>query len=530
LGQNDTPSGPPDEGTTPIAGAADAAVPGGAPLMGDRAARGFVWLMGQTVFLRVVTFVGQLLLAHYLRKEDFGDVGLALTVHAFATILQQGGIAEVLVKRQKHISRWSNPAFWMSLTLGVSSAFLVAATAPLVALAYGEPDIVPLLYVLAASMVPSALIMVPEAKLNADLRFKALAGVGAASASSIILLSVVFAACGFGAMSMVLPRPIVLTVHWLVVMFLARPRVVLRPQARRWRYLLGDNLTLVLGKFCLIITHQGDYIVLGLLTSDAVVGVYYFAFGLSMQTMSLITQSLGNVLFPVLSKLDDPVRQAQGFIRAARLLALVGVPLCLLQAGVADPVIRELFNKEWVEAIPILQVLSLGMALRLVGSPAGSLFYAQGRFRTVLVLNACYAAAFLVAVTIGALAGGAMGVAIGASIYFAILGPVHMYVAVRPAGGSLGDILRVYAVPLVASVLALAPAVWVASLVPHVRGENWIKMACIGAVTGVLYTLLVRVMAPSLLHELFARVRGIPAVGSLSARAAQVLRLRQLPA
>lgn len=502
----------------------------GAPLMGGHAARGFVWLMGQTVFLRLVTLLGQLALAYYLFEDDFGDVGLAMTVHAFATILQQGGISEVLVKRQKHIDSWSNPAFWMSVVLGISAGALVAVSAPLVARAYGEPDIVPLLYVLAASLIPSALIMVPEAKLNADLRFRTLAGVGAASASAIMILSVVFAMCGLGAMSMVLPRPIVLTVHWIVAMILARPRVLRRPQARRWRYLVGDNLTLVLGKFCLIITHQGDYIILGLLTSDRVVGVYYFAFGLSMQTMSLVTQSLGNVLFPVLSKLEDPLRQTQGFIRAARLLALVGVPLCLLQAGVADPVIREVFPKRWLEAIPILQVLSLGMALRLVGSPAGSLFYAQGRFRTVLILNVCYAIAFLAAVTIGAYWAEAMGVAIGASIYFAILGPVHMYAAVRPGGGTLLDIWRVYAVPVFASAFSMGAAMWVSSFIPHVRGENWLRITTVTVVTGVLYLVLIRLCAPMLLKELFIRFQSLPAIGSLSVRLAHTLRLNCTPA
>jgi O-antigen/teichoic acid export membrane protein len=508
---------------TPTGGADARGAAAPAAAMGDRAARGFVWLMGQTLILRVVTLLGQLVLAYYLLEDEFGDVGLAMTVLAFAAILQQGGIGEVLVKRQAHLSRWSNPAFWMSLVLGIASGLLVAAAAPVAAWAYEDPDVVPLLYVLAISMVPAALIMVPEAKLNAELRFRTLAKVGVISATSQMALSVAFAASGFGAMSMVLPRPIVLTVHWVAVMLLAKPRVMWKPQARRWKYLISDNVTLVLGKLCIIVTHQGDYIVLGVLTTDKVVGLYYFAFGLSMQTMSLVTQSLGNVLFPVLSKLEDPKRQTQGFINAARLLALVGVPMCLLQAGVADPVIRELFKPRWFDAIPILQILSLGMALRLVGSPAGSLFYAQGRFRTVLVLNACYAVAFLIAVTIGALLADGIGVAVGASIYFAILGPVHMYVAIAPAGGSWRDVWNVYAVPVAASAAALAPSMWLADQVPPMAGRNWARMAVVTGGTGLLYLTLVRAFAPVLLEELFQRFRSMPVVGPLSNRVAAVL-------
>jgi PST family polysaccharide transporter len=501
----------------------DKAAPAGPALMGDRAARGFVWLLAQTMLLRAVTVIGQLVLAYLLTQEDFGVVALALTVHAFASILQQGGLTEILVKRQAHLHRWSNTAYWMSLALGASAGLLMAVGAPLAAIVYGNQRIIPLLIVLSISMVPAGLIVVPEAKLSAELRFRTLAVVGAVSVSAQMVLAVLFAALGMGAISMVLPRPIVLSVHALVVYLLARPRVRLRPQVRRWRYLISDNITLVLGKLCLLATLQGDYMVLGILTTERVAGVYYFAFGLSMQTMTLVTSNLGNVLFPVLSKLDDPVRQTQGFIRAARLLALVGVPLCLLQAGLADPVLRELFKGKWDDAIPILQILSLGMALRLVGSPAGSLFNAQGRFRTVLVLNSCYAVAFLSAVTAGALIAGGIGVAVGASIYFGLLGPVHMYIAISGNKGTWRDVWGVYAVPVLMSVAALAPAMWLADRLPPMPGRNWARMAVVTGTTGIIYLALASVLARPLLEELFARFGALPVVGRSAKRVAEIL-------
>ena len=58
-------------------------------------------------------------------------------------------------------------------------------------------------------------------------------------------------------------------------------------------------------------------------------------------------------------------------MRSARQLALVGVPLCLMQVAMADPGIRALFAPKWYPAIPVLQILSLGAALRVLGMPAG---------------------------------------------------------------------------------------------------------------------------------------------------------------
>src|SRR5262249_55336521 len=157
--------------------------------------------------------------------------------------------------------------------------------------------------------------------------------------------------------------------------------------------------------------------------------------------------------------------------------------------------------------------LSVGMSLRLVGSPAGSLMHAQGRFKTVLILNACYAAAFLSAVTAGAYVADGTGVAIAASAYFAILGPVHMYVAIRPGGGRWRDVLDVYAVPVCASAAALAPAMWLMEQIPAGPVQQWLRIGTVPLVTGSIYVILVRLVAHERLRELFVRLGHIPMIG-----------------
>ena len=58
----------------------------------------------------------------------------------------------------------------------------------------------------------------------------------------------------------------------------------------------------------------------------------------SNQVLQLLTLNLASVLFPVLSKLAaEPERQVGAFLRAARVLALVGIPICLAEAVLARP-------------------------------------------------------------------------------------------------------------------------------------------------------------------------------------------------
>src|SRR5688572_5777825 len=200
----ESPQPPPGPGATP------APPPAPAPGLADRTFGGFAWLAAQTVASKAISFAAQIVLAWILVPGDFGYVGLAMTVAAFVGLLQQAGVRDVLIQRQDAaFRRWATPAFWMSLALGLVAAAVMAAAAPLAAAVFRKPPLEPLILVLAIAAPLQALAVVPTARLQIDLRFKAIAGVTTAAQVLTSVLTVVFAKLGFGAYSFVLPAPIV---------------------------------------------------------------------------------------------------------------------------------------------------------------------------------------------------------------------------------------------------------------------------------------------------------------------------------
>ena len=95
-----------------------------------KTARGVVWVMAQTVSVKLVSTIGQIILAWLLLKEDWGLVALAYTVTTFTDLIYQAGIREVLIQRQKNFARWATPAFWMSLTFGLVGMLVTIGLAP----------------------------------------------------------------------------------------------------------------------------------------------------------------------------------------------------------------------------------------------------------------------------------------------------------------------------------------------------------------------------------------------------------------
>ena len=97
--------------------------------LAQKTVSGFFWLTAQTLGSKLVNTVGQVILARLLLPESWGLVGEAYTITAFAGLIQQAGLREILIQRQSHFRRWANPAFWMSLTLGCMGALIMVMLA-----------------------------------------------------------------------------------------------------------------------------------------------------------------------------------------------------------------------------------------------------------------------------------------------------------------------------------------------------------------------------------------------------------------
>jgi PST family polysaccharide transporter len=491
----------------PAAGSLAPEPPAVAPL-GQPTARGFVWLVGQTLASKVTSLLGQLVLTWLLDPADFGLVGLALTVSAVATIVQQVGLKEILIQRQRHLARWATAAFWMSLALGCVASALMLAVAPVAARLYEAPQLPRIILWIAAAAPLSALSTLPAARLHIQLRFRAIAGVNFAVATATTLLSVLFAWRGFGAYSFVMPMPFVAAGQAAGLWWLSRPTVSRRLHVRRWRYLASDSAWVLAAYICYTAFGQGDYVVLGMFYDKHVVGQYYFAFNLSTQAVSVFAINLWGVLLPALSKLqDNPVRQLAAFMRACRALSALAVPCCLAQAALAGPLVRLFFAAKWEPAIPILQLLSVGMALMVVGSPGASLLQSRGRFRTLFFAALGSVIGFFVLITIGTSAGGVKSVALAVAVFYAIYGPVNLYIGVRDVGGTWRHVAAIYVVPFSSAIIAIGCGAGVARLVPAVSRSDVLTIIVVLAVAASVYTYLLRRLIFDVWQELAEKLR-----------------------
>lgn len=504
--------------------------------LAQKTAGGFAWTMVQTVVTKVVNFVSTIVLAKLLLQSDFGVAGTAFAIATFANLIQEAGLQQILIHRQAEFGKQANAAFWMSVATGLLGGTLMSVLALPAARFCHAPQLAGLMLVLAIRSPFLALGTVPNARLQNELRFKVQAALQMVVATVVVALSIILAWLlrpEYKAYAFVLPLLGGAILRAILLWMIAPTPIRADFELGLWKNMAGSSCILLLTSFLFTVTSQGDYLVLAHLQTTYVAGIYYFAYNLTLQTTQFLTVNLSSVLFPTLSKLQhDPDRQRRAFLRATNLLMLFGVPICLLQAAVAGPMVRIMFPK-WEASIAVLQVISVAMSLQLVNMPALGMIQAQGRFKAQFLLSILCAVLFLGMVLVAAKSGGGdagiiswpwlarplkavfdaranvpVVVALAVTIYCSIIGPTCLYTAIRPVGGTIRDIWPIYVLPLGLSGLAIGLGMLVCHYLPGTRLGDYGKILGITLISAAVYLPAVRRLAPDSWAELIQRLQG----------------------
>ncbi len=411
-------------------------------------------MLSKSVVTRVAAFATQIALAWMLEPEHFGLIGLAYSIQGFAGIVQSTGVGIFLVSRQDDYERYANAGFWYSIFTGLVAAAIMLLCAPLAARLLDSPELVGLLLIMAIATPFQAIWTVPSARLSIDFRFRAAAIVNMFYWVGGMILSVLFAWAGFGAYSFVLPLLITKPLCAVILLLLARPPIHWRFQFSHWRSIVRLSVVVLFTAIFSKIVDMGDYLILGAFFDNETVGLYYFAYALSVQSIMLISLNLTGILFPILSKIqNDPERQRNAFIRASRVLALLAIPFSMVIAALADPLIRLIYADKWLPAIPLLQVLAVSMAFRASGSIAGSYLNSQKKFRLLLLASVIQCVLFFL-FTLPAAQIGLWEFVVAISFVYIISPVFNLLLAMGFSKGSLWALARIFWLPLLASALA----------------------------------------------------------------------------
>lgn len=473
--------------------------------IGASVLNGMSWMMVQTVAAKVVSVVGQIVLAWLLMPKDFGLISLVYTVTSIGLIIQQFGLNDVLLRRQNAFAIWLPVAYGISLVLGVISFVAIFIFGYLGSLLYHDHDVFLLVSFYAFTTPVQAITVIPATKLRIDLNFKALSALQIMDTGVTMLLTIILAYVGLGVYSFVIPPIFVAIVRMFMSFRMAHMTIRFKYTLRRWKYLATGSTMSLFHTVSQRIINQIDNSILGVLATQIIVGVYYMAFSLSIQVIGFIANLIPAVLFPSLAVLKgDKERIKVLYYRSLKMMGLVAAPFAVWQGATAKWVVAIFLSAKWVDTIPLIEILSVGMTFRAVASLWSTPYKVDGKFGRLARMSIFSMIGMGLFVYVLTARWGSIGTATSVSIFYVVISPIWLHDGFKLFGGTIKESMSIFTSPIISAVVGYVPLWYVFRyVVPNTN--NWI---CFGAITvfgTIIYVIVIRWLMP----DTFKEVKGI---------------------
>ncbi len=357
-------------------------------LSAARVTRGTAWATAETWGLQAVQLLTFLALARLLGPEVYGLVGIALSVNVLGeALIVEGGWIESVVQRRDLDRRHLDAIFWTVLGLGACMGILGALGATIVADLYGQPQLAPLMAVLAAAVPMRSLSIVPEALLCRRLDFAPLAVRSLLSVAIAGLVGIALAVAGAGAWSLAayqLIQPCVgALLVWRSVDY--RPAIAFSP---RFLFVMMPFVCTTLANRAVIAADTLlPRLVIGYFRGADPVGYYTVARKLMEVATQFLTRPLTRVGLSAFAAGDGPELLQQRFAWTMRLGSAMAWPGFLGLAIVAPDIVALVLGRGWEDAALALQGLALAGPAWATMRICAALLYGRGYPLAQLVID-----------------------------------------------------------------------------------------------------------------------------------------------
>lgn len=346
-------------------------------------------MVANSAITRIGSVASQIILAYLLSKEDFGVYALAVSIVSFTNTLRDGGVENYIIsKGVKAFHSLASDLFWVSLAFNAACALLLAAGGHIGSFIYTEPRLVPMLYITGLSVLLNTPCSVLSAKLSIDMRFRDIAYINSARAMMRYAGWVLCAFLGYGPLSFVIPLPFVSLIDsiWTYLIVEQKPWLT-RPKLGRSAKMLKETGWVMTSNLAGVLFQNGDYLMLGLVMTKGLLGVYFFSYELVAQVGVLFANNVTKVLFPTLMKQNINREDIKDTVFESIDLLMLVTTLLSITIAVAIKPLSELLG--WTTRFPGIEQCVWGLAfffpLRMLTAITRSLLMSRGAFRGLLM-------------------------------------------------------------------------------------------------------------------------------------------------
>lgn len=409
-------------------------------------------VVGQSANM-ALTIGTTIVLAHLLSPSDYGLQGMVFSLTAICSLFKDAGLNAATIQRENLTHEQISAVFWINLALGAALMLVVAGVAPLLAAFYREPRVLWITVASATIFLFNALSVQHSALLNRAMRFTTSAKIDvfSCSAGTVVAIGMALLGCGYWSL---IAQNIAIPLVGAAAMWIAMPWLPARPsRSVDVRPLMRFGGTVTLNGVVVYFAYNTEKILLGRFWGADALGIYGRAYQLGNLPLQGLTNAVGSVAFPVLSRMQsDAQLLRRSFLKFHSVVVSLTIPVVITCALFADEIVRVLLGAKWMGAVPVVRLLAPTFFVFAVMNPLSWIVRAKGLVRRSLNIALVLAPVVILGIVAG-LRNGPPGVALGYSTAMVLLAVPLIAWAKHGTGITFGDYWDCIKRPFAAGVL-----------------------------------------------------------------------------
>ncbi|MAU40361.1 MAG: hypothetical protein CMF31_01950 [Kordiimonas sp.] len=355
--------------------------------LGQSITSGALWMILLKFLERGIGTISTLILARLLFPEDFGLVALATIIAGFLVIMTEFRFDTALIQNQQTTDDHFNTAWTLAVIRGGAVAIILALCSYQIALFFNDERLTEILFCLAGLTFLNGFQNIGVVHFRKDMNFKQ--EFRYLLFPKIIRFVVTIAAAFY------------LRSYWALVIGITANQVTqfllgyvmhhYRPTfgLKHAKSIFGFSTWLWISNIIVYLADRTDQFLIGKYTNTAKLGVYNVSYEISNLPTTELIHPMSRAMLPGLSKIGhDHQTLINMYLKAVGVITILAFPASIGILVTAPLLVPVVLGQNWLDTIPLIQVLAIGGAIRVSLGHVSSLYVACGqpKFGTLHVM------------------------------------------------------------------------------------------------------------------------------------------------
>lgn len=358
---------------------------------------GFFWSFGERMGAQLITLIVSIVLARILAPADYAVVSVVTIFFAFADVIIASGLNTALIQKKDSTPTDYSTILHTSVMLAVIIYLILFFSAPLIADAYKIALLVPVIRIMALTLIINAVKSVLMAYIANTLQFKKMFFATITATVISAVAGITMAKYGFGVWALVAQQMINAAVGTAALFLITRFKILFVFSVKSFKELFSYGWKIFLTSLITTAYDQINPLIVGLKFSSTDLSFYTKGKSFPSVLNSTIGSTLSTVLFPVISKVQDDFSAVLAITRRyIRVASYIIFPLMCGFFAVSESFVRILLTDKWLPAVPYIQIFCISYMFDIIQIGNLQTIKAIGRSDISLILEIIKKASYFI--------------------------------------------------------------------------------------------------------------------------------------